>query len=146
MALSQCLAEEISYRHAFVLDNNYGEVSDEQLNSLPEKDRTRLLNDIQAQAAHGLGFWYERHAIKGNDQKITDDLLTWLNSDALLGVIAQLTGADKYGGAIAQATRYLPGDFLTRHKDVVTEEKRKIAFSLTCHRDGTLTGGHASIL
>lgn len=127
-ALSQCLAEQVNYKHAFVLDNNYGEVSDEQLDNLPEKDRDQLLNGILAQAAQGVGFWYERHAIKAEAPGLAGDLFQWLNSEALLNVIAQITGETAYSSSMIQATRYQPGDFLTRHKDDITEQKRQTAF------------------
>jgi len=127
-ALGQHLAKQISYRHAFVIDKNYGEVSDQQLNNLTDKDRNQLLNAIKAQAAHGVGFWYERHSITSDDSGLTGDLYNWLNSSDLLKSITKLTGTTDYAGAIAQATRYTSGDFLTRHKDDVSKDNRKIAF------------------
>lgn len=126
--LSQCLAEQISYRHAFVLDGKFGEASTEELNNITEQDRNQLLAGVAQQAAEGVGFWYERQALKADDDGLAGDVFNWLNSDALLKTMAQITGADEYNGAIAQATRYLPGDFLTRHQDDITEEKRQVAF------------------
>lgn len=128
VVLGQHLAEQISYRHAFVIDKNYGEVSGQQLDNLTEKDRNQLLNAIKAQAAHGVGFWYERHSIKSGEPGLTGDLFNWLNSADLLKDIATLTGTTDFGSAIAQATRFRSGDFLTRHQDDVSKEKRKIAF------------------
>lgn len=128
VALSQHLAEQINYRHAFVIDKNYGEVSDEQLNNLTEKDRNQLINAIQAQAAHGVGFWYERFSITSEAQGLSGDLFNWLNSNSLLKELSELTKEAGLTGAIAQATRYQQGDFLTRHQDAVTKEKRKLAY------------------
>jgi len=128
VALGQYLAEQINYRHAFVIDKNYGEVTDQQLDALTEKDRNQLLNAIKAQAAYGVGFWYERHSIKSDDPGLAGDLFNWLNSDDLLKTITKLSGTNDVGSAIAQATRYRTGDFLTRHQDDVSKDKRKIAF------------------
>lgn len=126
--LSQCLAEKITYKQAFVVDGNFGEASLEQLNDLKVEDRDKLLNDVNQQAASGVGFWYERNVIQANDTELTGDLFKWLNSDALLETVANITGTDKCSGATAQSTRYKPGDFLTRNKSDATEEKRKLAF------------------
>jgi len=128
LALSQYLAEQADYRHAFVLDGNFGEASDLELRSLPEDDRNRLLTSVLEQAARGVGFWYERRAINLDDKGLLGDLIRWLNSDEMLGVMARLTGAEQFRSAISQATRFKTGDFLTRHQDVVTEEQRQVAY------------------
>ena len=93
--LSQCLAEKITYKQAFVVDGNFGEASLEQLNDLKVEDRDKLLNDVNQQAASGVGFWYERNVIQANDTELTGDLFKWLNSDALLETVANITGTDK---------------------------------------------------
>jgi hypothetical protein len=127
-ALSQYLAEQTSYRHAFVLDGNFGEASDLELRGLPEDDRNRLLQGVLEQAARGVGFWYERRAINLDDQGLPGDLIKWLNSEEMLSLVARITGVENYRSATAQATRFKTGDFLTRHQDVVTEEQRQVAF------------------
>jgi hypothetical protein len=127
-ALSDYLAEQTSYRHAFVLDGNFGEAPDHELRSLPEEDRNRLIQGVLEQAARGVGFWYERRAINPDDTGVPGKLIKWLNSEAMLSLMARLTGAENYASAIAQATRFNTGDFLTRHQDVVTEEERRVAF------------------
>lgn len=126
--LSQCLALLTSYRHAFVLGGNYGEATDEDLQALPAIQRNNLISDIMKQAANGVGFWYERHAITLDDKGLLGDLFNWLNSESLLETISKITGIKQYRSATAQATRYKRGDFLTRHQDIVTKEKRKVAF------------------
>ena len=127
-SLSQCLAKLSSYRHAFVLGRNFGEATDEDLRALPAHERTKLMSDIMKQAASGVGFWYERHKVTLDDDGVLGDMFNWLNSDALLETIAKITSIPQYGSAIAQATRYQRGDFLTRHQDNVTKERRKVAF------------------
>lgn len=126
--LSQCLAKLSTYRHAFILDGRYGEASDEDLRALPTDERNKFINDIMKQAASGVGFWYERHQVTSNDEGLLGDMFKWLNSEALLETIAKITAITPYRSAIAQATRYRRGDFLTRHQDIVTQEKRKVAF------------------
>ena len=126
--LSECLAGLNTYRHAFVLGGKYGEASDADLRALPENERAQFKTDILRQAAKGVGFWYERHGISEKDDGALGDLFKWLNSDVLLETISKITGTAALGSTVAQATRYTPGDFLTRHQDIVTEKKRKVAF------------------
>ena len=127
-ALSQYLAEQTSYRHAFVLDGNFGEVSGHELRSLPEEDRNRLIQGVLEQASRGVGFWYERRAINLDDKGLLGDLISWLNSEEILALMARLTGVESYRSTVAQATRFNRGDFLTRHQDMVTEEQRQVAY------------------
>lgn len=126
--LSQCLATLTGYRHAFVLDGKYGEASDNDLRAMQAQDRNQFITDIMTQAAKGVGFWYERHQVTSDDEGMLGQLFNWLNSEELHQTIAKITGVPRYQSAIAQATRYKRGDFLTRHQDIVTKEKRKTAF------------------
>lgn len=126
--LSHCLANLTRYRHAFIMGGNYGQATDEELRALPDDQRSELLNNIMTQAANGVGFWYERYQVRADDDDLLGDLFTWLNSEVLLETISKITGVANYQSAIVQATRYKQGDFLTRHKDVVTGQKRKVAF------------------
>jgi len=126
--LSDCLAALDTYRHAFVLDGKYGEASDADLQALPEDERDRFKADILRNAANGIGFWYERYGASERDDGVLGDMFKWLNSAGLLDTISKITGTAALGSSVAQATRYTRGDFLTRHQDIVTEQKRKVAF------------------
>jgi len=126
--LSDCLAHDTDYRHAFVHGGQFGEASGDDLRNLPAQDRQVLMNDIMTQAARGVGFWYERHKITSDDQGVLGELFAWLNCETLLEAISKITSVPNYQSAIAQATRYQRGDFLTRHQDIVTKENRKVAF------------------
>lgn len=126
--LSDCLLNLQSYRHAFVHGEKYGEASKAQLQSLSPEERNGFFSDIMSQAANGVGFWYERHGITAQDEGVLGKLYAWLNSDELLEIMAKITNVASYKSAMAQATRYQRGDFLTRHKDDITAQKRKTAF------------------
>ena len=128
IALGECLARHTPYKHAFVQGETFGEASAEQLRALPADQRNQFINSIMQQAASGVGFWYERHKITKTSEGLLGDLYEWLNSEPLLSAMTQITSGPKYKSAIAQATRYQRGDFLTRHQDIVTQERRKIAF------------------
>ena len=95
---------------------------------LPAPERQGLINDIMKQAAGGVGFWYGRQGVNAQTTGVLGEMFSWLNSRALLDAVAKITGVPQYESTMAQATRYMPGDFLTRHQDIVTEQKRKTAF------------------
>jgi Rps23 Pro-64 3,4-dihydroxylase Tpa1-like proline 4-hydroxylase len=59
-----------------------------------------------------------------------EELFEFLNSPAWLDLVRRLTGADDIGFTDAQATRYAPGHFLTRHDDDVAGKQRRIAYVL----------------
>lgn len=132
--LSLALSKLQSYRHAFVLDGKYGEATSDELRAISQAERNRFINDLMGQAANGVGFWYERHEISVDDEGVLQDLHAWLNGRELLEAIGEITKVSGYKSAMAQATRFQRGDFLTRHKDVVTEQKRKTAFVINLPR------------
>ncbi len=57
-------------------------------------------------------------------------LVAFLNSKPFLDFITRITLAPAVHFADAQATRYDPGDFLHRHRDVQNEKKRQVAYIL----------------
>ena len=127
-ALSDYLANKTAYRHAFVLDGKFGDVSGAELQQLPEEDRARLIQGVLKQASEGVGFWYERRAVNATDDNLLGQFQRWLASPEMHATMGRITGRENYGSAVAQATRFNRGDFLTRHQDVVTEEQRQVAF------------------
>lgn len=91
--------------------------------------RTQLLQLIYSQAAQGQGYFYRRYKPAENC-KIYRCVTDWLNSELMLGFVKSVTGQKDLHRASVQFTRYLPGDFLTRHRDMVDAEKRRFAFVL----------------
>ena len=59
-----------------------------------------------------------------------DRLVEALNSDNWLSLFRHITGADAVSLADGQATRYLPGHFLTAHDDAVAGKGRLAAYVL----------------
>jgi len=129
-SLSRILAEFKHYRHAFVHNGKFGEASETELQALTSSDRQTFYNDIMKQAANGVGFWYGRHQLSSSTEGELGALFQWLNTEILLNQISIITAVSHFKSAIAQATRFTRGDFLTRHEDIVTKEKRKVAFVL----------------
>lgn len=80
-------------------------------------------------AAKGNGFSYGRRDISENEANtVPNNFFSALNSESVLSAMSKMTGVEDLNYAIMQATRIVPGQFLTRHKDVVEQEGRKLAY------------------
>ena len=62
-------------------------------------------------------------------------MFDFVNSDEMLSFISTITGQTDLTGADAQFTRYTSGQFLTRHKDDITREGRRIAYVMGFSED-----------
>lgn len=65
---------------------------------------------------------------------VLDRLPAWLNEGPFLDLIRELTGDDRPEFCDAQATRYRPGHFLTRHDDTNAARDRLYAYVLNFTR------------
>ncbi|TQV75126.1 proline hydroxylase [Aliikangiella marina] len=127
--LSEYMQKRVSYDQAYFVDNQYHQTAYEKLKQLNMEQRRELMTKVYQQARDGVGFWYGRQRIRYDSGDISDQFFEWLNDDSTLQAIRMLSGISTIKSATAQLTRYLPGDFLTRHNDVVEKEKRRIAFA-----------------
>ena len=104
--------------------------------------RTKLMDA----ASRGIGFFYCGYMMArklddaSNDNlKFLHSVFEYLNGEEMLSFISSITGRDDLKSADAQFTRYTPGQFLTRHRDDVTNEERRLgyvlAFSKNWHPD-----------
>lgn len=92
-------------------------------------------------AAAGFHFVYDRYLMvdalrEGRDpQLVLHAVLRFFNSPQYLDFIRGLTGDRSLGMVGAQATRYLPGQFLRTHDDRHEGERRRYAYVLNLSRD-----------
>ena len=97
-------------------------------------------------ASRGIGFFYCGYMMARKLDDASNDNLEflhsvfeYLNGEEMLSFISSITGRDDLKSADAQFTRYTPGQFLTRHRDDVTNEERRLgyvlAFSKNWHPD-----------
>ncbi|HWE45466.1 MAG TPA: 2OG-Fe(II) oxygenase family protein [Caulobacteraceae bacterium] len=63
-----------------------------------------------------------------------EDLYDFLNGEAFLGFVRELTGDERAAFSDAQATRYRPGHFLTTHDDTSAGRHRLCAYVLNFTR------------
>jgi SM-20-related protein len=106
--------------------------------------RTELTRHLHEAAAKGEGFAYDGFRMteawtQGSPDTPLGRLHAALSAPATLQAVRTITGASQeskkgFDNAFAQATRYLPGHYLTRHLDDPKGEHRKFAFVLGLSR------------
>lgn len=128
-----CLQRETPYDNAFFVAGQYQSLLDEELRRMPAEQLRQLMQRLHQLAGEGTGFLYGSHLIgRPQRQMQTPALLTelhqQLNSPAMLQFVRDLTGEQNLIHVSAQASRYVPGNYLTRHNDVVEAEGRRFAY------------------
>ena len=107
------------------------ELTRDRLAGLGEAGRTDLLRTLHAEAAQGRGFAYEGVRLgQGTGPAAAERLAAALSSEAVLARVRAVTG-EPVRAASAQATRYRPGHYLTRHRDDPASETRRLAYVLS---------------
>ena len=130
----QALKNNVSFRHVYHVDGRNETKTVEEMKALPPEELRDLQNKIMNAASRGIGFYYGGYMISHRDNETQDEELQFLNSifdyvngEEMLSFIREITGYDDVKSAAAQYTRYMPGQFLTRHRDE-TSDKRRLAF------------------
>lgn len=105
------------------------------LASLTPDQKQALGQAVQASAQTDFQYLYDNHPIydlvqAGKAAPIWRELLTFLNGEAFLGLMRDLTGQPRIALADAQLTRYRAGHFLTEHDDHVEGKNRFFAYVL----------------
>lgn len=124
--------QDLTYKNAYIEDGVFKLISTDELAALGLQKQQALTQKIYKQAAEGIGFFYAKSDIRQNpaDFSLSQEVWKWLNSEDTLQGIRAMTGHQDISAANAQATRYYPGHFLTRHNDVNEHENRKVAYVL----------------
>lgn len=98
--------------------------------------REQLLALIHAQAASEFQYLFDSYRVSDEvdagryAQGPAADFYRWMNSEAGLQFLRDITGEDRVVYVDAQATRYRPGHFLTTHDDDVEGKNRLFAYVL----------------
>ncbi|MCL2915288.1 2OG-Fe(II) oxygenase [Shewanella corallii] len=130
--LLDALSNQTEFDHALHANGSSIRLTDSQLKGMSNQERQQMHQSMMNHAAQGVGFLYNSHLLGRQYSKPTPQLIkqahTLLNTAEVLNTIKELTGHQDIIYASAQATRYLPGHFLTRHNDVYEQEGRRVAF------------------
>lgn len=106
----------------------------EQLAAMPSGKAGELTQAIYAQARHGFQYCYHNYPIHDarkagrNEGHPLHAFEEWLNGEEFLAFARAVTGFSDIAFADAQATRYLPGHFLSTHDDAHELKNRRAAY------------------
>jgi SM-20-related protein len=105
------------------------------LASLSPEQKTGLGQAVQASARDDFQYLYDNHPIydlvqAGQAAPVWRDLVAFLNGEAFLASMRDLTGEPRIAMADAQLTRFRTGHFLTEHDDHAEGKNRFFAYVL----------------
>lgn len=105
------------------------------LASLEPTQKEALGERVQASATDGFQYLYDNHPIydldqAGQAQAAWSELVAFLNGEAFLGLMRDLTGECRIAMADAQLTRFRPAHFLNQHDDSAEGKQRYFAYVL----------------
>ncbi len=124
-----CLHNDIAYNLTLVSNDKYQSYTEAQWRDMEANKKNTLNHEVMTNAAKGIGFVYGRHAVKADESnELLKRFYDWINSEAVLAWAREVSGFSEIKAASVQATRFMPGEFLTRHQDKVDSEGRKLAF------------------
>lgn len=141
VALHHCLDQQVPWRLAYFDGEKGVTVTPEELAKKTPEKRAALNQRIIEEARDGYQFMYNSYMMvsaykEGRDPElILHRLLEAINSPPYLefmGIVTKVPGIIK---ADAQATCYLPGNFLKHHDDFDTEHGREVAYVISLTRD-----------
>ncbi|WP_444891262.1 2OG-Fe(II) oxygenase family protein [Microbulbifer sp. DLAB2-AA] len=116
------------FRQAHFSGNQYSEISKDEFAQLEANQRVSLIKSVHNLARNGVGFWYGRQGLNQNSPPHLAQIYNLLSSEAMMSNVRAITGIPSLAYLSAQLTAFAPGDFITRHKDDISSEKRRIAF------------------
>ena len=93
--------------------------------------REGLQRELHEAASQGMGFLYEGHQLRGSHDPALRAILAAVNAPETLERVRTLTGFGDITHADGQATRYRGGHFLTRHRDDLSGQARRVAYVLS---------------
>ncbi|MEM7432730.1 MAG: 2OG-Fe(II) oxygenase family protein [Pseudomonadota bacterium] len=132
----ESLAQHTQWSLVFNLAGQHRETDARSLDAWSEADRNKLFALIHNAAVSKFQYCYEtlpiydiyhRKLMRGH---LIHSMYELINSDDFIGLMRQVSRDDQISFADAQATRYRPGHFLTRHTDAVDGKCRRIAYVL----------------
>jgi len=136
--IRECCLESVPYEYLTNIDGKNVVITEEEMQKLSDEQVRELQTNIMNAAGNGVGFFYcgyKRNRAKGDstDENIRflHSVFEYLNSEEMLSFIADVSGCKDLQSADAQYTRYTAGQFLTRHRDDVSAEKRRLAYVIS---------------
>jgi Rps23 Pro-64 3,4-dihydroxylase Tpa1-like proline 4-hydroxylase len=134
--------DDVPYEYICHVDGKNVVMPEDELRGLSPADQQELQNKLIKAASEGVGFFYSGYQMRRAQIDTDDDKLSFLhqmfdfvNSEEMLSFIAAISGQSDLNSADAHYTRYTSGQYLTRHKDDITAEGRRIAYVMGFSKD-----------
>lgn len=132
-SIRRCLLNDTPFALAERSQGVSHTIAAERYAGMSEAERQALLAEAYARAKTGFQFSYDscmmvKAAKEGWAPPVLLTVLEFLNSPDFLLFARRLTGEPRIQAVSAQATRYRPGQFLTRHQDQEVNENRVCAY------------------
>jgi Rps23 Pro-64 3,4-dihydroxylase Tpa1-like proline 4-hydroxylase len=131
--------QEAPFELVYVIDDKIKTTSKQKMDAMSVDDKKRINQQIVSDAAKGKGFLYGScHLGAGRPAEIGEKMVALfecLQSEETLSLIRTITGDQSIRSVSGHYTRYLPGHYLTRHRDVVESEQRRFAYVLSFTED-----------
>ena len=130
----QYCQESAEYRLVYSKDGQNVAMGMDELAKLSASEKKQMNLEIMNAGSKGEGFLYNGyqmgHAGDTEDEKLRflHEVFEFFNGDALLSAVRTITGETGIVSADAQYTKFNPGHFLTRHRDVVPGKDRRVAY------------------
>jgi Rps23 Pro-64 3,4-dihydroxylase Tpa1-like proline 4-hydroxylase len=140
-ALHHHFETEIDWNRVFNQAGDAWDVSPEVIATMDRGEVTELTKAIHQSARDGFQFLFDSLIVSDDpaDRKarglLLDRVVDALNHPASLEILRGITGESAIRMVDGQATRYLPGHFLTSHDDGIDGEGRVAAFVINLTRD-----------
>ena len=134
--------DDVPYEYICHIGGKNVVIPEDDLRAMSPADQAGLQASLVEQASKGVGFFYSgyqmRRAKDGSDNAgigFLNSMFDFVNSDEVLSLVSAICGRNDLHSADAHFTRYTSGQYLTRHKDDIAVEGRRIAYVLSVTRD-----------
>jgi SM-20-related protein len=128
-----CLRQSLPFDYIFHNQGLDYVVSEQEMGMMTAPEREKLLGELSELASQGVGFLYGGYRMTGQNLRASPTVLTQLfdliNSH-VLEVVASISETPNLQDADGQFTRLTRGHYLTRHKDDISAERRRLAYVL----------------
>ncbi|HLU06978.1 MAG TPA: 2OG-Fe(II) oxygenase family protein [Woeseiaceae bacterium] len=127
-------AEKLAFDYVYFLDDAIRLSSEQEMASLDAARKAQISQALMQNATRGVGYLYcsflmnESRSSMREDQRLLYDFYKYLSSPEMLGFISEVSGRRDLLRADAQYTRYSAGQYLTRHRDDVQGQERRLAY------------------
>jgi len=139
------LARTLEEQHDWNLVTTHGgrhiDLDYRGMEARPQADKDRLQAIVHEQARADFGYLFCNVPLYdlAHREKLQElallEVYRFLNSSPAIEFVRSVTGAEDISFADSQATKYLPGHFLTTHDDAVQGKNRRAAYVLSMTRD-----------